>query len=156
MRIINENLIVEMGFELPHIQFEYVRHFPIVIEHICKLYYWKQDFYNFKTWCNSLRKGFETLPKMKRNNNYPTYDDLIKIVDEDLDEVFDSSYNYTVNIVMKKEKYKHEPKFIENKNEIYKLTKEYLSFILKIMTKNKRGIFIEEVINFIKKEIKND
>lgn len=145
------HLIKSMAVPWREIKEDLKGYIPVMFEHLVKLYYY-HDFDEYLwNWCDSVKKGFEAVPKVKGKNKFPAEGQIYNFIwDERFSQdpdPYHKSYAQEINF-----KYKDVPKIpIENLD--YKGFNEFLKAYLKLAAKlisENGSVNAADVLNFVK------
>ena len=79
----------EMAGRWSDIRVELVSHYTVMIQHLAKIYYYR-DFSDYiRGWKLTCRKGFDGIPKIKSTNKLPTFEKLYECMWEERADIFD-------------------------------------------------------------------
>lgn len=147
---IKEKLVISMAVRWNEIKRSMIEHIPVMFEHLVKIYYYHDFGEYLQGWIASVRKGFETCPKIKGKNEYPTENQIFNFIwNERLDKDISNLHQNAVKDI--NEFYSDVPKISVNNEDCDGFEKFFLSYLklLSHFLSEKGSIGMQEIRNFV-------
>ena len=117
--------------------------YHIMLEHLAKIFYYR-DFTNYlRGWKTSCRKGFEKVPRCKNTNRYPEFKKLYESLWLNLEDVFDERHDSIIEDINYDKEYDDLPDVEELSPRFKPFCKEYVENLCGYISEN-GGISSEE------------